>query len=153
MNTKNLEIKKYIRKIKESQTKITPQRIEILNIFINNKNEHFTADDIINKINQTIGQATVYRTLERFCQIGILKKIYFKNNEYARYDLLDLDDKHFHHHLICKKCGKVIEIDDDLLDHIENKVQNDYNFQIINHELILHGICSQCQTVQNYETE
>ena len=141
------ELRRYTWKIKEVHAKITPQRIEILNIFLNNKNEHFTAEDILNKLDASkTGQATVYRTLELFCQAGILKKVNFKNEEFSRYDLLDLDGKHFHHHLICNKCGKVIEINDDLLDHIEDKVQNDYHFIILNHELIINGICSECQS-------
>ncbi|QVK19221.1 transcriptional repressor [Mycoplasmatota bacterium] len=146
------ELNKYLRKIKEHHAKITPQRIEILNIFLNNKDDHFTAEDILRKLNESkTGQATVYRTLELFCSAGILKKVNFKNEEFARYDLLDLDEKHFHHHLVCNNCGKVIEISDDLLDHIENKVQTDYHFQIMNHELILSGICQECQTSDNNE--
>lgn len=141
-----MEINLYISKIKEIQAKITPQRIEILNIFLKNKNEHFTAEDIISHLNTSkTGQATVYRTLELFCQAGILKKVNFKNEEFSRYDLLDLKNKHFHHHLVCNKCGKVIEINDDLLDHIENKVQQEYEFLILNHELIINGICKNCQ--------
>lgn len=141
-----MEINLYISKIKEIQAKITPQRIEILNIFLKNKNEHFTAEDIISHLNASkTGQATVYRTLELFCQAGILKKVNFKNEEFSRYDLLDLKNKHFHHHLVCNKCSKVIEINDDLLDHIENKVQQEYEFLILNHELIINGICKDCQ--------
>jgi len=140
------ELKKYIRKIKEYNAKITPQRIEILNLFLNNNEEHFTAEEILKKLDDSkTGQATVYRTLELFCSAGILRKVNFKNEEFTRYDLLDLNKKHFHHHLVCNNCGKVIEIDDDLLDHIENKVQNDYHFKIINHELIIKGICLNCQ--------
>lgn len=146
------ELKKYLRKIKEHQAKITPQRIEILNIFLSNKNEHFTAEDILKQLSDSkTGQATVYRTLELFCSAGILKKVNFKNEEYTRYDLLDLNEKHFHHHLVCNKCGTVIELSDDLLDHIENKVHNDYHFKILDHELILNGICQNCQKSDNDE--
>lgn len=149
---KKQQLNKYIRKIRESHTKVTPQRIKILNIFLDNKGEHFKAEDIINQIDKKIGQATVYRTLERFCQIGILKKVNFKNDEFSRYDLINLEQKHFHHHLICDHCGDVIEMNDDLLEHIENRVQNEYHFKILNHELVLHGICATCQRRIPHET-
>ncbi len=146
MDLKQIELNRYIRKIKESKAKITPQRIEILNIFLNNRNEHYAAEDIVKYLNDSkTGQATVYRTLELFCTIGILKKVNFKNEEYARYDLLDLNEKHFHHHLVCNRCGKVIEMNDDLLEQIEQKIETNYHFQILNHELILNGICEDCQ--------
>ena len=67
-----MELKQYINKIKENNAKITPQRIEILNIFLKHKNEHFTAEEIVNMLTDSkTGQATVYRTLELFCSIGI----------------------------------------------------------------------------------
>ncbi len=145
MESSQIEFTRYINKVKETRAKITPQRMEILNIFLNNKNEHFTAEDIIKRLNTKTGQATVYRTLELFCQASILKKVNFKNEEFLRYDLLDLKNKHFHHHLVCNKCGKVMEINDDFLDHIEFKVLQDYDFITLNHELILNGICKDCQ--------
>lgn len=140
------EVNQYLKKIKEAKAKVTPQRVEILNIFLDNKSEHFTADDILKFLdNSNTGQATVYRTLELFSQIGILKKVNFKNEDVIRYDLVNLERKHFHHHFICDECGKVIEINEDLLETIEGKVQKQYNFVIKNHELILRGICHECQ--------
>ena len=73
------------------------------------------------------------------------KKITFANEEIARYDLLDLNDKHFHHHLVCINCNKVIEIKDDLLDALEVEIEKTYQFNILNHELIFNGICKECQ--------
>lgn len=146
------ELKNYIKHIKKYNAKITPQRIEVLNILLNHKDEHFSAEDIVRKLSDSkTGQATVYRTLELFCSIGILKKIALKKGEITRYDLLDLNDKHFHHHLVCNKCGEVIEIKDDLLEEIEEKLETDYNFKILNHEVIFNGICEKCLRSDNDE--
>lgn len=146
MDYASLELKRYIRKIKENHAKITPQRLEVLNIFLQNKDEHYTAEEIVKQLNNSkTGQATVYRTLELFCSIGILKKVKFKNEDITRYDLLDLTEKHFHHHLVCSNCGIVMEINDDLLEELEQKIEKDYHFIVTNHELIITGICQACQ--------
>jgi Fur family transcriptional regulator, ferric uptake regulator len=139
------ELERYIEKFKSQKAKMTPQRIEILKLFLNNKSEHFTAEDIMNRLEDSkTGQATVYRTLELFCNVGILKKVNFTNDEFTHYDLMDLE-QHFHHHLICNCCQKVVEINDDLLESVEAIVLRDYQFQVQNHELILRGICQTCK--------
>jgi Fur family ferric uptake transcriptional regulator len=146
MDFAKIELRQYLAKIKANRAKITPQRVEILNIFLNNKNDHFTAEEILVKLTSSkTGQATVYRTLELFCSIGILKKVIFKNDEISRYDLVDLNNRHFHHHLVCSNCGKVIEIQDDLLEILEEKIEKEYQFKVSNHELIFNGICSECK--------
>ena len=140
------ELLPYVHIMRKYQAKITPQRIEILKILLNNKNEHFTAEDILRKLGGTgTGQATVYRTLELFCNAGILKKVYFQNEEITRYDLVDLNHRHFHHHLVCDRCGKVIEVKDDLLEELENKIEKLYDFTVMNHELTFSGLCGKCR--------
>ncbi|MDF2699304.1 MAG: transcriptional regulator [Haloplasmataceae bacterium] len=140
------DLERYIDKIKQMHAKITPQRIEILKIFLSNQEDHLTTEEIISRLSDSkTGQATVYRTLELFCQAGILKKVNFKNEDFARYDLLDLDSKHFHHHFICTQCEKVIEINEDLLEPIEEQIQKEHHLVITNHELIFRGICQDCQ--------
>jgi Fur family transcriptional regulator, ferric uptake regulator len=148
MKQEQTELEMYIEKLRSHKAKMTPQRIEILNIFLANKAEHFTAEDIINRLEDSkTGQATVYRTLELFCNVGILKKVNFTDDEFTHYDLMDLA-QHFHHHLICNSCHKVVEINDDLLESVEAIVSRDYHFNVQNHELILRGICHACQEGQ-----
>ncbi|MCG4734830.1 transcriptional repressor, partial [Paraclostridium bifermentans] len=48
-------------------------------------------------------------------------------------------------HLICKNCGKIIEVKEDLLDSIELEIQKLYNFSIIDHDLKFYGLCESCK--------
>ena len=41
-------------------------------------------------------------------------------------------------------CGAVEEIEEDLLEDVEKKVERDYHFQIMDHRLTFHGICRVC---------
>ena len=72
--------------------------------------------------------ATVYRTLELLAELKVVDKINFDG--VARFDLRKEGAKHFHHHLVCMECGRVDEIDEDLLPEVENRVENEFNFKI-----------------------
>lgn len=139
------ELEQYLDVLKSHKAKVTSQRIRILKVFLENKTEHFSAEEIIDRVaNTQTGQATVYRTLDLFCNVGILKKVNIPNEENTQYDLVDLDER-FHHHLICLKCGTVTEIAGDLLHDVEALVFEKYNFKVKDHELYLHGYCQDCR--------
>ena len=44
------------------------------------------------------------------------------------------------------ECGKVEEIEEDLLPQVEEKVEHDFNFKILDHRLTFHGVCETCQS-------
>jgi len=49
--------------------------------------------------------------------------------------------------LICSNCGAVIEVEGDLLDKLETKIEKDYDFKILDHKLKFYGICSKCKNL------
>lgn len=62
-----------------------------------------------------------------------------------RYEFSTEDkDGHRHHHLICVKCGKIIEMNEDLLEDLEERVTDTYDFTITDHELKIFGKCREC---------
>lgn len=137
------EIKIYL---KSKGYKLTAQRECILNIIIENKDKHLTVDEIYNyvyKKNRTIGIATVYRTILLFEELGVISKLIF-DDRIIRYELSSFDEKHTHHHLICVKCNKIMEVREDLLEELEVQVESKYDFKIIDHNLKILGICSKC---------
>src|SRR5690554_4993718 len=103
--------------------KLTNQRRDILKAIVHNKNEHLSCEDvfsIVSKENPEIGIATVYRTLQLFEKLNIVYKINFDDG-LSRYELNFGTENHHHHHLICLKCGKVIEVKLDLLESLEEE--------------------------------
>lgn len=137
------EIKLYL---KSKGYKLTAQRECILNIIIENQDKHLTVDEIYKYVydrNKTIGIATVYRTILLFEELGVISKLIF-DDRIIRYELSSFDDRHTHHHLICVKCNQIIEVEEDLLDELEKKVEGKYEFRILDHNLKILGICSNC---------
>ena len=142
------ELEKYEAIIIDSGSKLTKQRKQILNIIMEHSTSHFSADalyDVAKRIDDSIGIATIYRTLELFESLKIIRNVKLRNDGIKYYDLVDLDEKnHFHHHLICQKCKDILEIADDL-DSYEAFVKEKYGFTVTDHDLLFYGICQSCQ--------
>ncbi|OEF95562.1 transcriptional repressor [Vulcanibacillus modesticaldus] len=137
--------------LRSSNFKLTPQREVVLEVLLENEEGHLSADDVymlVKKKVPEIGLATVYRTLELLSELNIIQKLYFGENV-ARYEFRSDSDDHHHHHLECINCGKVEEIDEDWLGIIEEKVEKQYDFKVIDHRLTFQGICSRCKTKDN----
>ena len=133
--------------LQQSGYKLTPQREVTLRVLLENNSKHLSAEDVFQRVKEKypeIGLATVYRTLELLCDLKIIVKANFGDGV-SRYDFKESGAKHFNHHLICVKCGKIIEVEDDLLYDVEQIVEHEFNFKVLNHRLTFHGVCHECQ--------
>lgn len=133
-------------KMKSKGYKLTPQRRAVLDVIIENEGKHLSTEevyDIVKKGCPEIGLATVYRTLQLLEKINVVCRLNFDDG-CSRYELVHSDEHHQHHHLICNVCGSVEEVEDVLLESLEDKVENKYNFKITNHEVKFYGVCKNC---------
>lgn len=134
-------------KFQEKQYKLTPQRRIILEAFVDNQDEHLSAEDvhtIVRQHSSEIGLATVYRTLELFSELDVLQKMDFGDGR-SRYEINEKTTPHHHHHLICLSCSKVKEFEDDLLETLETVISRKSNFTIVDHQVKFYGYCEECQ--------
>jgi len=105
-----------------------------------------SADEVFMKLNKNkanIDKVTIYRTLDCFCELGLVAKTRFKDSE-AKYELVDKTNHH--HHLVCDNCGKVEDINLDERSLVE-KVGKKTDFLIKSHSLEFFGICAKCQKI------
>ncbi len=133
--------------LKEEGYKLTTQRQAILDAICENHEKHLNPEeiyDIVKKKYPDIGIATVYRTLQLLEKLNIIYRVNFDDG-YNRYELNYASENHHHHHLICLNCGKVMEVKIDLLEALENEIEKEYNFRILDHNLKFFGYCSDCQ--------
>lgn len=136
----------YCKKLQEGSYKITPQRQIILKTLIDHAEKHLSAEElhfVVKQKDPEIGLATIYRSLDIFTDLDILHKIDFGDG-CDRYELSD-NEAHNHHHLICIKCGRIIEVNDDLLDTLETWIEKKTQFHITDHQLKFFGYCKHCQ--------
>jgi len=67
----------------------------------------------------------------------------------SRYDLRGDSNKHHHHHLICVQCGSMDEIREDWLLPLEERLEQEYRFTVLDHRLDFQGICHRCRDKQD----
>ncbi|MCL6638320.1 MAG: transcriptional repressor [Firmicutes bacterium] len=134
-------------KLRAKEYKLTARREHILRVILENKDKHLSAEEVYYLVKKRLpdtGLATVYRTLELFSDFDIIHTIDFGDGR-RRYEFgSDEKGNHRHHHLICNQCGKIIEVNEDLLDELESRVSQQYDFSITDHQLKIFGTCSDC---------
>jgi Fur family ferric uptake transcriptional regulator len=133
-------------RLKDEGYKLTPQRRATLDVILDQQGKHLSTEDIflmVKKRCPEIGLATVYRTIQLLEQLGIVSKHNFDDGR-SRYELVDSAEDHQHHHLICLQCGRVLEVEGDLLEHLEKSIDRKYRFRIVDHKVKFFGYCNIC---------
>lgn len=141
------EMEKLKSNLKDKGYKLTPQRRAIVDIIIQNEGSHLTTEELYDLVKidcPEIGLATVYRTVQLLEELGVVSRLDLNDGCY-RYELIHENENHHHHHLICSECGKVTEVQGDLLEVLEHDIESKYDFQIKNHSVKFFGICSDCK--------
>jgi Fur family ferric uptake transcriptional regulator len=131
--------------------KLTPQREATVRVLLENEADHLSAEDVFMLVKDKapeIGLATVYRTLELLSELHVVEKMNFGDGV-ARYDLRADNSKHHHHHLICVQCGSMEEIKDDWLGPLEERLEAEYGFSVLDHRLDFQGICRRCRDLSD----
>ena len=125
--------------LKDAGLKVTHPRTKILDVLQSNPDMHLSADEIHNKLvdhNESIGLATVYRVLTQLELAGLIQKNQFSDNQ-SSYEI----KKQHHDHLICTKCGKIIEFMNNDLELLQEKISDEYQFRLDSHVMTLFGVC------------
>lgn len=131
--------------IQSSRLKSSKRRDLIFN-HITQIQGHFTADEIYQalfKIDPEIGIATVYRTIRLLIDGGVLLEHTFGEKK-GYFEVVDMHARH-HDHLICNRCGKIIEFQCDLIEDDKERIAKQHEFKIESHKLEIYGLCSKCQ--------
>ena len=108
-------------------------------------NQHISAEDVYKlllDLGEDIGLATVYRVLNQFDDAGILTRHHFEGGK----SVFELTGSHHHDHLVCLKCGKVIEFEDDVIEAKQLEIAQKNGIKLTHHSLYLYGECK--DTVQ-----
>lgn len=139
-------IEKIKQQLQSQGYKLTPQREATVRVLLENEEDHLSAEDVFMLVKDKapeIGLATVYRTLELLSELHVLEKMNFGDGV-ARYDLRNDSSNHHHHHLICVQCGAVDEIMEDWLGPLEQRLEKEFHFTVLDHRLDFQGVCHRC---------
>ena len=144
MKNKKEIIKKFREYLQEQGLRYTEQREAVLKKILDTKG-HFEIEEIVHKFkidNVNVSRATIYRTLHILREIGIITEVI----KYKNKTIYEVGLKHHHDHLICRKCGKIIEFHSDELERLQNDLCENYKFKPEFHRLEIYGLCNRCRT-------
>lgn len=99
---------------------------------------------ILLKKQKRIGLTSIYRSLDLFESMGMVFKII--NGSSVKYKLCEIEDHH--HHIICKACGNVVELNFCDISDYSKKVTESTGYQVTDHQLNFYGFCKACKPSQ-----
>ena len=130
--------------LKTKGLKLTsPRRVILDTIFTYHR--HFNVDalyDVIRKDHQNVSRATIYRTMPLLVESGLIKQS-LRCQSKDHYEHIHGHDDHLH--LLCIKCGDIIEVDSTEIDETLARLANLKKFKLHDFNLGAKGICEVCQ--------
>ena len=106
--------------------------------------QDFSVEDLwrdLQKFDPRLGRATVFRAVEMLVNMGLLNRIEFSDGSHT---YRACGDNH-HHHLTCKKCHRVVDVDVCIPDAQLVEIGERTDFEIEGHSLVLFGVCADCR--------
>ncbi len=120
----------------------TIQRALVLEA-VNELRCHATAEEIYERIvrgHPSISRCTVYRNLQRLCELGEIRKREIPGTA-DRFDHICTD----HYHVRCAGCGRVFDVDMNYMAGLESAIKDAHGFVFSGHDIVFKGVCPDCQ--------
>ena len=136
--------------LKSMNLKVTNQRLSILKALNKGHKSHVTAKDVFETVCREyphIGFATVYRFLKETSRFGITSELRIGHAP-TRYEL---KVREHHHHIVCTKCGKIIEFQNDVIEKQIEKISKEHHFLMEHHIFELYGRCNRPRCQQSHD--
>jgi Fur family ferric uptake transcriptional regulator len=125
--------------IQDRRLNTTSQREAIVEQFLRTR-DHVSIDELLGKVRKRhpkVGYATVYRTLKLLVDSGLAVERQFGDGQ-ARYEVVG----DHHDHLICVKCGLILEFEDDEIERLQERIAARMGgFTVLRHRHELYGLC------------
>ncbi len=124
--------------------KTTRQRSLIIDTFFA-AGGHLSVEELWGKVrghDAKVSVATVYRTMKLLHECGLAHARNFGDGQ-TRYEAAA--GRHHHDHLICTRCGTIVEFENDRIEALQDRVARQHGFRVTSHKMELYGLCAECQ--------
>ncbi len=132
----------FVSRCRREGIRVTPQRMAVFKALIEDTT-HPTADTVYSRLRHSmpaLSLATVYRILETLDKEGLIRRVGTANGV-SRFEA-NLD---IHQHMVCKKCGSIIDIEHESLSQLRPPNTRLAGFMAENLDIRIIGICSECR--------
>ena len=141
MSSPQTQFLEYLTKNKMAATE---QRRIVLEVFLGTQGHH-SCEELythVSKRDSSISPATVYRTIKLIAESGIAESLDFGDG-ITRFECRH--DREHHDHLVCIRCNRRIEVMEDRIEELQEKLASKHEFEVHRHKMILYGICPDCR--------
>ena len=128
---------------KQEQIDYFEDRFKVLEVFLQTE-KHVTIDEMVGLLEQngwSLDSEFVRETMKLMCRFGFAQKSRFDNGA-LRYEHRHLGQHH--DHMICTKCRKIIEFEEDHLEELQIRIAAAKGFHMLQHKMEIYGICDTC---------
>jgi Fe2+ or Zn2+ uptake regulation protein len=122
--------------------KITSPRNQVV-ASVAAREDNFTAEELASELD-SIGRATVYRTLKLLLDQGLVCRIVMGDGSVS----YRAAHKAHHHHIVCVSCGATEDVRMNDVEDVLAGVRNATEYDIVGHRIEVYGICPRCRTRQ-----
>lgn len=129
--------------LREKGYRLTPQRMLVIEA-LHTAGGHISAEEIYEQLHARYPYSnisTVYRTLELMKRLNLVTETDF-GKERVRYHVAE---KGHHHHLVCRTCGRTIDLDESIVNPLKDTLHSDYDFEADLRHLAIPGECGGCR--------
>ena len=123
--------------------RLTPQRMMVVEA-LHDTNKHISAEEIYARVREKYPYAnisTVYRTLELLKELGLVNEIALGDGCVRFHPI----EKGRHHHLVCQKCHKIIDLPESALAALEDVLSEKHQFKADLKHTAVFGLCAECR--------
>jgi Fur family transcriptional regulator, ferric uptake regulator len=132
-----------IAKIRDRGGRATDARRATIGVLLNTGQVHLSAEDIVSQVklqHPEVAESTIYRNLATLEDLGVVEHVHLGHGP-STYHLTEDS----HQHLLCERCGKVIEVPEETFAPLANQLAATYGFQIHPRHFAIMGLCRRCQ--------
>jgi Fur family transcriptional regulator, ferric uptake regulator len=136
-------LERFRRFLRDHRQPVTRQRDLVAQVVFLSE-DHPSVDVIIRRLRErgeAVGTATVYRTLDVLVESGLVRAHDFGKG-FKRYEPLWAQTHH--EHLICERCGSVVEFQNERLERMLPIIADEHAFQHSRHRVEIYGVCRDC---------
>lgn len=136
------DVEDVLRRMRERGGRITTALRAVVEVLAAS-DEHLTATDIAEVVQQrhpAIHVSTIYRALDRLAEAGMVTHLHVGHSP----DVYHLGSDH-HGHLVCGRCGAVVDVPTAVMQPVAVQVARDYGFTLEPSHLALGGLCADCR--------
>lgn len=132
-----------VESLRRAGHRLTPQRESVLAVMVEST-RHLTAEEILARVRVRypyLNKSAVYRSLDLLTALGLVTQTDLGHGRVE----YELQQQPHHHHLICRHCQHVVQIDHAVLAALGKRLETDFGFKADLDHFAIFGTCKKCQ--------